>query len=66
MSGRKSGGKGQAVPEHLDFIRRALTWHNLTCEATLLADNVARFLGATVPDSIALSYTLMERIQCMQ
>lgn len=52
------------MPEHLDFLRRALTLHNIACEGTLLADNVARLFGATVPDSIALTYTLMERIQC--
>lgn len=52
------------MPEHLDFLRRAWSWHSLTCEATLLMDNVARLFGASVPDSLALTYSLMERIQC--
>lgn len=52
------------MPEHLDFLRRALNLHSLACEGTLLADNLARLFGASVADSIALTYALMERIQC--
>lgn len=52
------------MPEHLDFLKRALSLHSVTCEATLLADNVARLFGMSVPDSITLTYTWMERLQC--
>lgn len=52
------------MPEHLDFLKRALSLHSLSCEATLLADNLARLFGATVPDSLSLTYTLMERFRC--
>lgn len=52
------------MPEHLDFLRRALSLHSVTCEATLLADNVARLFGMSVPDSITLTYSLIERFQC--
>ena len=40
---------------HFDYLRRGLTLQHMACELTLLIDNVARWFGASVADSIALT-----------
>lgn len=53
------------MPDHLDFIRAlGLNAHALTCEAALIADNVARIGGVTLADSIALTTRLLEAFKC--
>lgn len=51
--------------DHLDFIRTLdLNLHSLSCEAALIADNVARMGGVSLADSLALTYQLLERFKC--
>jgi len=53
------------TPEHFDFIRHGISVHALLCEAWLLADNAARFFGASTADSLALSWRLLRGTSCL-
>ena len=54
------------MPDHLDFLRRGLSLHSLSCEFALVADNLARLTGTTISDSITLTYKLLEALKCGQ
>lgn len=53
------------MPEHFDFIHDGLSIHALLCEAGLLADNAARWFGASTADSLYLSWRWLERWHCL-
>lgn len=53
------------TPEHFDYLRDGLTAHALICEACLLADNAARFLGASTADSLYVSWRLLRAFSCL-
>lgn len=53
------------TPEHLDYLRHSLSAHALLCEACLLADNAARWLGTSNADSVYLSWRLLRSFQCL-
>ncbi|GIL09280.1 MAG: hypothetical protein BroJett033_7910 [Chloroflexota bacterium] len=53
------------TPEHLDYLRQALSAHALLCEAGLLLDNVARVLGASSADSLWLAWRFLRACGCL-
>ncbi len=53
------------TPAHFDYLRHGINAHALVCEAGLLLDNVARVLGASPADSLALAWRWLEVFACL-
>jgi hypothetical protein len=53
------------TPEHFDFLQHGVNLPALVCEAGLLLDNAARFLGASTVDSLALSWRWLRVFACL-